>query len=245
MFRLPIVSFGSSCQNDVRIGGTIPRCILRAMMDSSGAHSRQAEDPVEARGDKWLLFQWEVRFDALPEEGASCVAETAATGIDRLYALREFVLRDEATVYARARTRWVLVDGQTGRPMRVPPFFADVYGIDEPTWQESTADEPPKELEGSSRRFVAKEEHIDGNDHVNNLVYVDWLFQSIPEEDVRGKTLKKLTLTYRKQVLCGDETEFVSQWETPTRCLHRLRDVPSGAVRSWAVTEWEDEEGHG
>ena len=54
------------------------------------------------------------------------------------------------------------------------------------------------------REFHVRKSDIDVNRHVNNIRYVDWAFDALPEELALGGTLRRLQIHYKKEVHYGE-----------------------------------------
>ena len=51
---------------------------------------------------------------------------------------------------------------------------------------------------------------LDNNDHVNNVRYVEWALESLPEDFVRGRVVGGVKVHYKKELQGGDEAELLT-----------------------------------
>lgn len=211
-----------------------PVSIMRAMIESSMRHSESVR--TEDFRDIWVLYQWDVEFSYFPKPGTRLTATTWTTGFYKFYAYRNFLLKEGERVVAQAKTTWLLLAEQSKRPMRVPPSFARLYGSDLLPVQ--PADE--KEVlpfEGTRNlEITVRSYEIDPNQHVNNLVYADWVLEAVPLSFRNNHALQRLVLTYRKQVLYPEEVRSVASNEQEV-IHHRIEDAHH-EIRAWARTYW-------
>lgn len=222
-----------------KTGRMSAKSVLRAMLESSMRHTDQIENKADDK-DVWVLFRWEVEFFDFPLPGNQLTAETYTTGFHKFYAYREFVLSLGDETIAQAKSTWLLLDGQTLRPKRVSEEVAKQYGrspshfaFDEFS-EMNDAGIPP------SDEFSVRSFHIDGNGHVNNLVYVDWVIEAVPYEFRESHRLKSLSLTYRKQVFYPERIVARSMIQ-PEGVWTILREKENNDLRAWAVTTWTEE----
>lgn len=215
-------------------GHMSPVSVMRAMIESSMRHS----DSVRTEDFRhiWVLYQWDVDFHSFPLPGRVLRAETWTTGFYKFYAYRNFALYDGDKPVAEAKTTWLLLSGDSKRPIRVPPVFADQYGsgiLSEPVPDEKEA----AEFEEVHRETIRVRSYdIDGNQHVNNLVYANWILETVPVSYRGAHTLKKLILTYRRQIFYPESVLALSTREDHV-IHHRIMDEED-EVRAWARTEW-------
>ena len=127
---------------------------------------------------------------------------TAATGFTSLYAEREYAIRDAGgEVLARAFARWIMLDFESGHPLRMTPDITDHYVM-----------EPSLGMEHLPRRIACREEGepqtpfevfrgcIDTNGHVNNSWYIRFAQNYLPE----GFTVRSMRVEYRNAAVLGD-----------------------------------------
>ena len=89
---------------------------------------------------------------------------------------------------------------------RITPEIAAAYALVEQDVFDSPA--LPLELgEGEEVcRLPVRRSDIDTNHHVNNLVYLDYAWEALPE-DLWKTGVAEISVTYRRQFLLGDTVE--------------------------------------
>lgn len=214
------------------------KSILKAMLESSMRHSDQVNKSIGTVG-VWVLYRWQAEFFRFPMPGTTLNATTYTTGFEKFYAYRDFLLYEGESRVARATTTWLLLDPKTFRPMRVPKDMADAYSPEPaqfvlPVYERADTPEDAQEVTLPVRTY-----DIDGNDHVNNLVYVDWVLESIPIEFRDAHSLRELQLTYRKQVLFPETVVSRCADSGGGIYSHEILEESSQELRAWAITKWE------
>lgn len=216
-------------------GRMSPTSVMRAMIESSMRHSDSVEQ-ADFPGF-WVLYQWDVDFHSFPKPGTTLQATTWTTGFYKFYAYRQFLLEENGQTVAEARTSGLLLSHSDQRPLRVPEAFAARYGSELLTKQLKTEKEPESFLPVHKEDIRVRSYHIDANQHVNNLVYADWVLEAIPPVFRSAHALKKMVLTYRKQIFYPDTVQTVATQEG-AEIAHRIVDS-KGETRAWARTRWE------
>ncbi|GMY18474.1 palmitoyl-acyl carrier protein thioesterase, chloroplastic [Fagus crenata] len=123
---------------------------------------------------------------------------------------RDWLIRSQATghVFARATSTWVMMNQQTRRLSKMPeevraevtPWFIEKQAIKE--------DCPEKivKLDSNARymdsNLKPKRSDLDMNHHVNNVKYVRWMLETIPDEILESHKLSTIILEYRRE--CGN-----------------------------------------
>ncbi|WP_243338503.1 acyl-[acyl-carrier-protein] thioesterase [Anaeromyxobacter soli] len=188
-------------------------------------------DVLMPRGLTWVLARQRIENPVPIVLGDRLEIETWPAGIDRLAALRDFVVRraDGAEV-ARATTQWFVLDLATRRPVR-PADVLDARFPREPSAPVLTL-EPGRLPElrewEHQKRFHVRYGDIDVNMHVTNTSYPTWAQEVVPREVFRARRLADL------------EVQFLAEAHYGSAILSRL--APAGEGRyAHAIVREEDE----
>ncbi|MCL2865683.1 MAG: thioesterase [Lachnospiraceae bacterium] len=192
-------------------------------------------EALKANNRAWVLAGWQIEIDCYPKLGEKIKVGTFATGVNGLYAHRNFVMYDHAgALLAKADSIWVLLDLGSGRPIR--PTEADVaaYGI----FQALEMRDEGKKIKKAAKletlpTFTVKKKYLDTHKHVNNVKYIEMALDYISEDmDVR-----QLRVEYKKSALYGDVV-FPKVAEESHRTVVELCD----GKRAYAVLEFQAKE---
>jgi medium-chain acyl-[acyl-carrier-protein] hydrolase len=173
---------------------------------------------LAAAGRTWMLSRIVMRIDGLPREGDRVRARTWPSGCERLFALRDLVLEDEAGgMLVRAVYAYLVVDVASRKPLR-PDRALDGSRLGSP--EHALADfeigaASPPELE-PVYELRARARHIDHNGHVNNAHYVHWLVDAAAGR-AHG-ALRELKVDFLREVLENERLEA------------RFGELPGGRV---------------
>jgi acyl-CoA thioester hydrolase len=173
---------------------------------------------------------------------------------------REYLLtrQGDGALIARARSRWVLLDAESGRPLRMPAEMRELF---RPNGKIAVRDLKPmrgeKPIERakvfSHQRKVQRYE-LDSAGHVNNAVYLNWLeqakFDAMASVGYTTAWLKEVGITivqvraeieYMKPAVEGDELEIISRLAAMARTHgtweHLIYKKPTGELiaRAWST----------
>ncbi|MGM0397064.1 MAG: acyl-[acyl-carrier-protein] thioesterase [Bacillota bacterium] len=192
-----------------------PENILAYMAETSNWHSDYLHVGFEdlARNNQaWMLLRWEAQFNRYPKAKEEVSIGTWTSGFDRFYATREFVLTDKnGELLAKATTKWVFLDLEKRRPRRIPEEIQERYSfVEEFNFPRLTE---MKQLSGEiveTGPIRVRKSDIDNNNHVNNIRYIEWMQEGLPEEIYNDMRIHRLGIVFKKEILLGDS--FVTLW---------------------------------
>lgn len=135
---------------------------------------------LETRGMMWVLSRLRLRIFRTPGIGERITVTTWPSGVDKLFATREFILTIGDEQIAAGSSFWLLLDRARMRPLRVleslPIPLPDNSGR-----ERVFADLPklPRRECSDPLPLTVTESQIDVNRHMNNARYIarlfDWL----------------------------------------------------------------------
>jgi acyl-ACP thioesterase len=185
-------------------------------------------DVLMARGLTWVLVRQRIENPVPVVLGDTIEIETWPSGIDRLAAVREFVVRRGTEEVARATTHWFVLDLATRRPVRPTEV------LDERLTRGAGAAAVPlsqrlPELRAwdFQKRFHVRYSDIDVNLHVTNTSYVAWALEAVPRELWQGSRLVSV------------EVQFLAETHHGAAILSRLAPTGEGA-HAHAIVREED-----
>ncbi len=203
--RFRIHAFESDSSGNATIAG-----ILNHLQEAAGSHAGMLGLSVTQllpKGLTWVLSRIIVTMHHYPSYQDMIRLETWPAGVDRFMALRDFELfgQDE-TLIASVRTQWVMVDLKTMRPVQLPD---EVHQIAAGNTRFSMPVDSPRvsKLDGVgdfSKEFTVRRSDIDLNRHVNNVNYLIWAMESVPDDVGLSKRPYEVDLVFRNETHYGD-----------------------------------------
>ena len=196
----------------------------------------------------WALIQWHIEFYEYPVWGEKVQVETWPSGFDKLYATREYFLKcSNGEILAKASSRWIFIDLEKRRPVRIPAeFIAHGWAEDEFNFPVQT-EKPAEFLDPLySLEFAVRRSDIDTNGHVNNAKYLEWIIEGVPEKIYRECRLVELDLHYKKEIsFCEEGRTFIisqcdeeSESEEEYIYKHQVVSQSEKISLAFARTKW-------
>ncbi|XP_023634202.1 oleoyl-acyl carrier protein thioesterase 2, chloroplastic isoform X2 [Capsella rubella] len=146
-------------------------------------------------------------------------------------------------IYKYPACKWVMMNQDTRRLQRVTDEVRDEYLVFCPR-------EPrlafPEENNSSLKKIPKLEDpaqysmlglkprraDLDMNQHVNNVTYIGWVLESIPQEIIDTHELKVITLDYRRECQQDDIVDSLTTSETPNEAVSKLTGTNGSTTSS-------------
>lgn len=224
--------------------------LCRIFQEAAGLHAEElniSNPQLAPKGIAWVVARFHMRVESgarLPRWREKVRVETWRSGLERLFALRDYRMRSvSGETLAVATAHWAIIDLEKRKMASIPGFVTEQYPAEEPRALDTCYERLPA-LEKPEFEYVtqARLTDIDQNGHVNNAVYVDWLVNSMPPEFSRQHRLVESELLYRNEALLGESVTCVSQaasGDEPLTRLHRLLRTSDGRELVQARTRWQ------
>lgn len=180
------------------------------LQDAAGADARRlgvSIDQLLPRGMTWMLNRLCVQLNRLPGWGEIVHIETWPAAVQRLHAIRDFIIRDERKQeIGVATTAWLLIDLSRKRPMRLPDWIVKFHPIEPKRAIEWPAtDLPPVEAIHLERAFDIRLRDLDLNRHVNNASYIEWMLETLPPEFYETRAVERARVVFANESHFGEQ----------------------------------------
>ncbi|WP_434799327.1 acyl-[acyl-carrier-protein] thioesterase [Terrisporobacter vanillatitrophus] len=188
------------------------KAILAIMEDVSGLHSNYVGYglfQVETKRVGWMILDWKLKIIKRPKYNDKVIAETWSRGVKRIYAYRDFQIKDEeGNVIAVATSRWILVDIDRRRPLRITEDIANLYETeaDKKVFEEEMEDVKYEDYIFKKDYYIQRRD-IDINEHMHNLSYLDMAYEILPDEVYKNKVFHNVRIVYKKEIVYGEKVE--------------------------------------
>ena len=219
---IPISHFVYPCAvtyADVGLDGRLcHKGALRLLQEAAAVDSQNCGYGLlnaEESGVCWILTGWRIQLMKRPLWRTPLSAETWPRTMDGFLSDRDFRIFSGDELVAQATSRWCLVSTHPGRVTRVTDTIRGAYILDSQAVFSEALHTNGRSGPSAEETFscVIGRRDIDTNHHVNNLHYLDYALEALPQE-VFEHIPDTLEIVYRKQILLG----------TPIRCLYQLTD---------------------
>jgi medium-chain acyl-[acyl-carrier-protein] hydrolase len=197
-----------------------------------------------SQGMTWILSRFHVQVFQYPLWRERIRLETWESDAYSFYALRDFQLFDaQNQAIAAASSLWLILDIRSRHPVRIPDHIvamrvkervrAVVDRFDN-LWRPATV--------AVEKRFAVRRSDLDLNQHVNNVRYVEWAVETVPDEVWQTHQLAAIEVSFRAECRYGDEIISHSgpaDGDEQPAFIHRMTRAANGQELFLAKTRWQ------
>ncbi|KAI4376637.1 hypothetical protein MLD38_014378 [Melastoma candidum] len=215
----------------------------------------------------WVVTKMQILVDRYPSWGDTVQVDTWVSGSGKNGMRRDWHVQDLKTgeIITKASSVWVMMNKHTRRLSKMPE---EVRGEIEPHFIDcspAVAEDGRKlpKLDDDTADFIRsgltpRWHDLDVNQHVNNVKYIGWVFESAPQPILESRELSAITLEYRRE--CGKDSVLQSlttlardgatapdnllDGSSQMECQHLLR-LEGGTEILRARTEWRPKNANG
>jgi len=161
---------------------------------------------LHEKGQIWVLSRIEVEIYEQPKWTDELTLITWPRGADGIFALRDYEFYNSAgDKIIAATSSWIVLDINTRRPVRVNDWymgfdFAERTAIGRVASKIKDETIPPVFTE----QFDVRIGDIDVNQHVNNVRYIDWAYNTFTIEHFRMFIPAKIIVNFNAEGRFGD-----------------------------------------
>ena len=218
------------------------------MMEAAGRHADEwgmSIPALQAENRTWVLARFGVEFYDRPGWKSELTVETWSRGFRGFPALRDFIVTGpDGEVVARGCSVWFILDLATRKPVRLDPYAKQGPAHPEKT---SGLEEPGKipavPLWERETRVPVRSSDLDMNGHVNNVYYLDWVYEGVPPEVLSAMRISEANIHYTAETFYPDTVISRCAPEpnaspAGTAFIHSLVRASDGAEVIKARTVW-------
>lgn len=201
---------------------------------------------LNAQGMTWMLHRLHIRLNKMPQQNEEVYIETWPSGIDRLFALRDYrMIREDGEELVRATSEWMYIDLKRRRPMRLSEKVIRMSTEHDIPRLELASILNEKEFEPEAqggRQFIATFDNIDFNGHVTQASYMRWITNALPFGFLKEHVLVDVEVIYAHEIM-PDSTIFSAYSMTENgdfiTVLHEVKNEIGDLRHCIAKTVWE------
>lgn len=160
----------------------------------------------------WVLSRMHVKILDYPKWTETIDLVTWPTGMDGLFALRDFkIFNKDNKLMVAATSSWLILDMEKHRPQKIDAPEHPVIITDPDRALNIPAEKfsLPEQMTLSSH-VTAHYTDIDINQHVNNVKYIEWALNTQTAELCEGKSIKEFTVNFLKESSLYEELSISS-----------------------------------
>ena len=229
------VRFGDVDRSDSLTLGSVFSFFQEAAI-SHAADLGVGRDDMTRTGQAWILSRISLFVERRPLYGETIEVSTWPRSWERLFALRDYTIRDaQGHALVRGRGAWLVLDIEKRRPLRVQPLMDNMppnEGVD--AFPAGAAALNPRENLAKVAERGALYSDIDYYGHANNARYVQWIQDATDMEVITKATQFRLDINYLNEVMPGETVELLVAPLEETFPKENTGDYPSSPGPAFA-----------
>ncbi|MCC5896154.1 MAG: acyl-ACP thioesterase [Alkalibacterium sp.] len=183
---------------------TLPM-LVNLLLDVSEKQSESLgrdEAFVKARGLSWIILHYEFIIERMPKVKEVVQIETYATEYNKLFTYREFSVKDaDSNELIKVKTTFALMDTEKRKMARITEDIVAPYKAQfSKRIRRNQKPVEPDLTDYNEKTYAVRYFDIDGNNHVNNSHYINWLMDSLTSEFLSLHDVKHGVITFDKEV---------------------------------------------
>jgi len=215
------------------------------MQDAASKHAQALGVSVRrllSENYTWLLSRLKIKIASYPDINDRIQIATWPSGVQRLFALRDFELRNGSDqVIAAAVSAWLVIDVQRRRPVRILPFVDRLKPLEGRHILPDTLDKLP-ELNNRTyeKKFIARYGDLDVNQHINNVSFVEWVVEGVPSSLLNTSAPAQLEINFLAEAYYEDHILAACHPQDPDNTVfqHSLIRQQDGRELARARSVW-------
>lgn len=135
-----------------------------------------------------------IKIDKYPKWNNKIKIKTWPKALDRLFALRDFVvINEQGEEIIKATSYWLMLNIKRKRPIRISKKFKNFRYMDNKHALQDKLTKLNMDYEFDKIiKEAVKYSDIDVNNHVNNARYIEWVFNNININKLKNKKAKTI-----------------------------------------------------
>ncbi len=222
---------------DFRHKITLP-CLANLLQETAIHNVEAIGLPMQVLLDKnlgWVMSRMHLKINEYPNGAEEIIVETCGHSFDKYYAYRDFRVYDKNNhIICTATSSWLIFDLAKRQLISIPDFVRESVSF-------CTEREPlpfPKNKIPSLQsidyqtEFIVHWHDLDMNKHVNNVIYFQWVLDTLPADILNHFRVSEFDIMFRNECLLHEkviaQAEIVnkttdkSQEKKPQIFVHKI-----------------------
>ncbi len=184
--------------------------ILKLMQESAGLHSGYLGyglNDTPKTGLAWLLLNWKLQVFSRPKWGSCVTVNTWSRCQNDLFSYRDLEIYDDKnSLVAIATSKWILFDVNAKTITRTTPEIKEKFiSVNKSVFEEKFVEKLREPSDSTfSMEYTIQRRDIDTNHHVNNLNYLDFAYEALPEDVYVNNSFSNVEIMYKHEAKLGD-----------------------------------------
>jgi medium-chain acyl-[acyl-carrier-protein] hydrolase len=205
----------ASYEVDARGKAPLPN-LCKFMQETAYNHAFHLEfgyEHLKAQNRFWVLARLLIKIDRYPDWGEKIKLRTWPTGVDGLFACRDFRFVDNRGItLGGAASSWLILDAERRRPQRPGELKERIRFYPGERAVEGQPSRLPKlSHPGQGPFFPVQYSDLDLYNHVNNARYIQWVLDSYAPEMHRDYEVETFEINFLAEAKMGDEAAIQTE----------------------------------
>ncbi|MBF0780449.1 MULTISPECIES: acyl-[acyl-carrier-protein] thioesterase [unclassified Granulicatella] len=179
---------------------------------------------LQEKGLTWFILQHDLTIHQMPKVDDTITVETEALSYNKFFTYRRFKVFINDTVFVETVMKFALVDMIERKLVRIDPKFVNVYKAERLSTSQKMTKIKRLDVCSDSQEYSIRQTDIDMNQHVNNAVYLEWIWKSLPNI-YHDKLPKHLAIIYENEVRSGKVQHYCQNEEKVTYHVIKAEDL--------------------
>jgi medium-chain acyl-[acyl-carrier-protein] hydrolase len=196
---------------------------------------------LQKQGIGWVLYAGCFLMDKYPLYREKIRIETWISNFRGFMGYREYrVLSEDDIFYGGFRGLWLYFDLEKRKPIPVDNLYYERWPIRNEKAIDQEIIPSKKDIENPDiiKSFTVRRYDIDSNNHVNNVRYMQWLMESIPDLFYEKAELKSIQGTFLRETIYNRHVNSQCKIISPNELIHSVTEKESGILLATANTKW-------
>ncbi len=196
---------------------------------------------LEAAGISWVLMRKNLQVYRLPNLGETIRIVTYPAGFERIYTHRDYFVFDANDILiAQSSSTWLLMNTRKRRVARIPESIRQRGQFDTQGCLPRALSSLPLIGQVDVQKKVEVQWHdLDFNEHLNNVRYLQWLFETVDFYVQHKGVLTDVDIVYKAECHWKDTVIIQTEFKDSNRYLHQLIRQSDHQIIAQAQTQWQ------
>jgi medium-chain acyl-[acyl-carrier-protein] hydrolase len=226
-----------------RFGRLSPLALFNYLQEAAGRHAHNLGVGVHQLLEKkqnWMLSRFFMQIETYPRYGDEITVQTWPCGVDRFFALRDFLILDHKHhIAGRAASGWLLIDLESRRILRLEQLLEHCT-VAKRALNKDLKKLPQPLIHEIQKEYTVRLNDIDVNQHANSVAFLEWILEAIPLSTQNSQLLSSIEINYQSEAKYDEKITSSTHIDDTVQntWLHSIQKKQSGEELARARTSW-------
>lgn len=229
-----------------RFGIATPTTILTLLEETAADHCYSINHSLYQLAEKnigWVLISGFMQMERYPNYKEKITVRTWLSKYSTIKGFRENIIYDKQNnIIGRAKGLWIFFDIERRRPIQIFEDIKEKWSFDKEESLSYDISKKIKAVENPDYKLNFKVNRYDTDmiKHVNNIRYLQWVIESIPDEIIDNYYLHSIDGRFISEAQFGDVVISLTKKDNSvdTSFLHTVKIQDSNKICATAKTTW-------